>query len=74
MRPESILVSTDLRKRTFVHTFIGMMFLLPVLVCLLGLLIYALSANPKVSELGRLSFAVGLIVALWQLSGHVLRL
>jgi hypothetical protein len=36
--------------------------IIPVLVCLLGLITYAISANPKVSELGRLSFACGLLV------------
>ena len=32
-----------------------------VIVCLIGLLIYALSANPKVAELGRLAFFAGLL-------------
>jgi hypothetical protein len=30
----------------------------------LGLLIYALVSNPKIAELGRLMFAVGLLVTL----------
>lgn len=34
--------------------------LVPVLVMLVGLLLYALSANPKVSEVGRTMFWVGL--------------
>lgn len=41
--------------------------LVPVLVCIGGLLAYALSASPKVQEIGRLGFAVGLLVALLSL-------
>ena len=37
---------------------------IPLLVCLLGLLTYALAANPKATEIGRLAFACGLLVAL----------
>lgn len=33
----------------------------PVLVALLGALVYALSANPKAAELGRLAYFVGLM-------------
>lgn len=35
-----------------------------LVVCIVGLLVYALSANPKVSELGRISFAAGLLATL----------
>lgn len=35
-----------------------------LLVALIGLIAYALSANPKVQEIGRLSFAVGLLAFL----------
>lgn len=38
--------------------------ILPLLVCLVGLLVYALSANPKVAELGRIMFACGLLLTL----------
>ncbi len=48
--------------------------LLPLLVCIVGLLAYALASNGKVQELGRLSFACGLLVTLWELAGRVLRL
>lgn len=37
---------------------------LSLLVCVIGALVYALSANPKLVELGRLSFWVGLLVFL----------
>lgn len=42
----------------------------PLLICVIGLLVYALSANPKVAELGRIAFAFGLLVTLWQYAGH----
>ncbi len=38
--------------------------IVPLVICLLGLLVYALAANPKVGELGRISFAMGLLVSL----------
>lgn len=41
-----------------------MIILLPLLICIIGLVVYALAANPKVAELGRLSFWVGLLVFL----------
>jgi Na+/phosphate symporter len=37
---------------------------LPLLVCIIGLLVYALSTNPKAQELGRIAFAFGLLVSL----------
>lgn len=46
-----------------------MIIYLSLLVCLIGLLAYALSANPKVAELGRLSFAVGLLAFLLRVTG-----
>ena len=46
-----------------------MIIYLSLLVCLIGLLAYALSANPKVAELGRLSFGVGLLAFLLRVSG-----
>jgi hypothetical protein len=36
----------------------------PALVALAGALVYALSANGKVSEMGRIAFAFGLLVLL----------
>lgn len=41
---------------------------LPILVALAGLLMYALAANPKVVELGRIMFWTGLLSFL--LGGH----
>ena len=38
--------------------------ILPIVTALVGLLIYALSTNAKVCELGRLAFACGLLVTL----------
>lgn len=41
--------------------------ILPAIVALLGLLTYVLSSHPKAAELGRLAFAVGLLVLLLEL-------
>lgn len=43
---------------------------LSVLVCVIGMLVYALSANPKVAELGRISFAMGLLAFLLTVGSH----
>jgi hypothetical protein len=44
------------------------------LVCLIGALVYGLSSNAKVVELGRLAFACGLLATLLLLSGgHAVR-
>ena len=49
--------------------------LLPLLVCVLGLVVYmAASTNAKLAECGRLMFACGLLVTLLRFAGHVLRL
>ena len=47
--------------------------ILSLLVCLFGLLVYALSTNAKVSELGRLAFFAGLFVTLLDVN-HIVRL
>ena len=39
-----------------------------LLVAVLGLLLYVLASNPKLQELGRLSFACGLLVFLLRFS------
>ena len=39
---------------------------LSLLVCIIGLLVYVLSGNPKVGELGRIAFGFGLLVFLLQ--------
>lgn len=41
-----------------------MIVLLPLLVLVVGLVVYALSTNAKVQELGRISFACGLLAFL----------
>jgi Na+/phosphate symporter len=41
-----------------------MIILLDLLVCLTGLLMYALSANPKLVEIGKIMFAFGLLAFL----------
>jgi Na+/phosphate symporter len=43
-----------------------MLIFLSLLVCVAGLLVYALASNPKVVELGRLSFFAGLLTFLFQ--------
>ncbi len=48
--------------------------LLPLLVCIIGMLVYALSANAKVGELGRLAYFAGLLVTLFEVAAHVVRL
>jgi len=47
-----------------------MLIIVSLLVCLLGLVVYALASNPKASELGRLMFACGLLVTLFLVGGH----
>jgi Na+/phosphate symporter len=48
--------------------------LIPALVCLIGLLMYALCVNGKLSEIGRIMFAFGLLVTLMQLPSHSINL
>lgn len=43
-----------------------MIILLSLLISLMGLLMYAFAANPKLSEVGRLSFFAGLLAFLLQ--------
>jgi Na+/phosphate symporter len=43
-----------------------MIILLSLLVCLIGLLMYALSANPKLNAIGFAMFEVGLLAFLLQ--------
>jgi hypothetical protein len=52
-----------------------MIIYLSLLVALVGVLMYALSANPKLVEIGRLSFFAGLLAFLLMVaSGHSLTL
>ena len=41
-----------------------MIIVVSLLVSLIGVLMYALSANPKLTEIGRIMFAFGLLVTL----------
>ena len=41
-----------------------MIILLPLLIAVVGLLMYALSANPKIVEIGRILFWTGLLAFL----------
>ena len=41
-----------------------MIIFLPLLICLIGLLMYVLAVNPKVQEIGRMMFWVGLLAFL----------
>ena len=47
---------------------------LSLLVAVVGALMYALSANPKLAEMGRLAFAVGLLAFLITIPGHMVGL
>ena len=43
-----------------------MVVFLPLLIALIGVLMYALCANPKLAEIGRLMFGCGLLAFLLQ--------
>lgn len=47
---------------------------IPVVAIIAGALVYALAVNPKVAELGRLTFSCGMLVWLLQVAGYSLRL
>jgi hypothetical protein len=47
---------------------------LSLLVALAGVLAYALSANPKIQEIGRLAYACGLLAFLLVGAGRLLQL
>jgi Na+/phosphate symporter len=47
---------------------------LPLLIALIGVLMYALSANPKVVEIGRIMFWTGLLVTLFSVASKTVRL
>lgn len=46
----------------------------PLLVLILGALVYALSGNAKVAEMGRLAFFTGLFVLVWVAARETVRL
>lgn len=47
-----------------------MIILLPLLVALIGVIIYVLCANPKLSEIGRILFFCGLLAFLFVYHGQ----
>jgi hypothetical protein len=52
----------------------NLVILLPLLVSLVGAIVYFVSANAKFAELGRLAFVAGLLVAMFALSGKQIHL
>lgn len=51
-----------------------MMIYLSLLVALVGVLMYALCANPKLQEIGRLAFACGLLAFLMKVGEPLINL
>jgi len=47
---------------------------LPLLVAIIGLLVYVLASNAKAVEIGRLLFFAGILVTVLTLQGHTVRL
>lgn len=45
----------------------------PLLVALIGALTFALSSNGNVKEMGRIAFAVGLLILIWSMAGKIVR-
>lgn len=46
----------------------------PVLVCILGLVMWFVSSNAKAAECGRIMFAAGLLVTCFELATHMIRI
>lgn len=44
------------------------MIYLPLIVCIIGLIIYAIADQPKPAEIGRLMFWTGLLISLFRWS------
>lgn len=51
-----------------------MIIVISLLVALIGLLMYALSANPKLQEIGRIMFAFGLLAFLLRIEPTAINL
>lgn len=47
-----------------------MIIILPLLVCIIGLVIYALTTNTKVGEIGRTMMWTGMLVSLFVAAHH----
>lgn len=50
-----------------------MLIVLPLLVAVIGLLMYVLASNPKVVEVGRIMFWTGLLAFLLGGAGHLIQ-
>lgn len=48
--------------------------IIPALVAIVGLLMYVLASNTKVSEIGRILFWTGTLVTLFVVAGKVIKL
>ena len=48
--------------------------LIPALILVIGLLLYALASNGKVQEIGRIMFACGMLVTTWVLATRTVTL
>ncbi len=47
--------------------------ILPIVFAVLGAVVYLASSNAKACELGRITFAVGMLVLVAAMAGHVIR-
>lgn len=51
---------------------------IPIVACVVGAFLFILATpgdwRPKIAEMGRLAFFAGLLVALFHLAGHALRI
>jgi hypothetical protein len=47
--------------------------IVPVIVAVVGALMYALSANPKLQEIGRLLFFCGALISVWVAANHAVK-
>lgn len=50
-----------------------MIIIVPLLIALAGVLLFALASNPKLSEIGRIMFGAGLVVTLLVLGEHSIK-
>jgi hypothetical protein len=52
----------------------AMIAIVPLLILIVGLLLYVLASNAKVAEIGRITFACGMLVTTYVTAAHVVRL
>ena len=48
--------------------------IIPVLVLIVGLLVWVLAARPKAAEAGRILFAVGALITVYVLAHHTIKI